>query len=181
MMKESRQTKLLTRALHFYKTDRACLFGASYGVISFLVEHYPKACRKQDKDGMTPLHLLCDLDDIKPCLIRLISEEEPCACLTPTNEDGSTPLHLAIARKAPHSAIRALISANDTALSTKDGRGRIPLFVAVAVRSPIETFKFLLLKYPAGRTTRNLLNELPVTMAARMNLDGDLLDLLQPI
>ena len=135
----------------------------------------------QDKDGMTPLHLLCDLEDIKPCVVRLISEEEPCACLTPSKEDGSTPLHLAIARKAPHSAIRALISANDTALSTKDRRGRIPLFVAVAVRSPIDTFKFLLLKYPDGRNTRNMLNELPVTMAARMNLDGDLLDLLQPI
>lgn len=119
--------------------------------------------------------------DVNPSVVRLIADEEPRACLKLTKQDGSTPLHMAIARKVPLSALRALVSANDTALSTKDEKGRIPLFVAVAVRSDIETFKFLLLKCPASRTTRNRLNELPVTMAARMNLNGVLLDLLQPI
>jgi hypothetical protein len=119
---------------------------------------------------MTPLHLLCDLVDINPSIVRLVADREPRACLKPATQDGSTPIHLAIARKAPVSTLRALIRANGIALSTKDGRGRIPLFVAVASRSDIETFKLLLLKYPASRTTRNKLNELPVTMAARMNV-----------
>ena len=169
------------RPLSLHNTNRACLFGASYDVVSYLVENNPHSCRKQDKDGMTPLHLLCNLVDGDLSLVRLIADEEPRACLKLSKQDGSTPLHMAIARKAPLSALRTLISANDTPLSTKDEKGRIPLFVAVAVRSDVETFKFLLLKYPASRTTRNKLNELPVTMAARMNLSGVLLDILQPM
>jgi len=158
------------------------LFGANSSVISFLVEQYPNACKKVDQDGMAPLHLLCDSDEgANLSKVELLLEEDPAVCLIQTKEDGSTPLHLAVARKATLSVLKALIKANATALSVKDGRGRIPLFIAVAVQADIETFKWLLLKYPAGRTTKNKLNELPVTMAARMKLDGDLLDLLQPI
>lgn len=158
------------------------MFGASSSVISFLVEQYPDACKKVDTDGMAPLHLLCDSDeDANPSDVELLLEKEPAVCLIKTEEDGSTPLHLAVAGKAKFSVLKALVKANDKALSVKDAKGRIPLFVAVAVQAEMETFKLLLLKYPDGRTTKNKQNELPVTMATRMKLDSDLLDLLQPL
>lgn len=156
------------------------MFGANTDVISFLLENCPSACKRTDKEGMTPLHLLCDSDEPNAAAVKLLLEENATVCSIQTKVDGSTPLHLAVLRKAPVSVLNTLIEAEETALSTKDDRGRIPLFSAVAVKADLETFKLLLHKYPDGRETKNKLNELPCMFAARMVLNDDILQLLAP-
>ena len=156
------------------------MFGSSSEVISFLVDQHPDACRKTDKEGMTPLHLLFESEDINVAAVDILLNEESTVCSMKTEIDGSTPLHLAVARRTPISVVKALIEAEKTALWTMDDRGRIPLFVAVAVKADLETFKLLLREYPEAREAKNKLNELPCILAARMKLSGDILALLEP-
>lgn len=158
--------------------NRACIYGATDDVVSLLMKKYPEACKKIDVDGMAPLHLACDTDKPNISVVKLLLKEESTVTSFQRKIDGSTPLHLAISRKASPSVLKSLIRADDSILSKMDARGRIPLFIAIAIKADYETFELLLKKYPEGRHTKNKVNELPCTMAARMNLDKDIIRLL---
>jgi ankyrin repeat protein len=157
------------------------LFKAEADVILFLIRERPKAAKKSDKEGMTPLHLVCDADSgIDLAVVEELVEVFPGACSSRSSRDGSTPLSLAIANQAPVMVLRALASVNDAPFGIADDNGRLPLHVAVAVKSNYRTFRFLVKGYPEAKTTKNKVGETAYMFAKRMKLEQDILVLLAP-
>lgn len=164
------------------------MFGADTDVVSYLIRKYSGAAKRTDKEGMTPLHIICDSDGgvDSPIvsgqmeqIVELLIEANPEACKKQSN-DGATPLLLAVARNAPLPVLKALIVANQDPLSIADKGGRLCLHVAVAVNATAATFKLLVESYPGGLLMENKDSEIPHAFAAKMKLDTDKLELLKP-
>jgi hypothetical protein len=103
------------------------------------------------------------------------------ACVA-RSSDGSTPLHIAVGRKAHLSLLKALIKGHAAALKVEDNRGRIPLHIAVAVQADYKTVRLLVKYCQDGIRVKNNLNQTPLQTAEKRNVEFDerVLELLRP-
>lgn len=110
-------------------------------------------------------------------LIKLFAEACP-AALALKNEDGATPLHLAVSGGANVATLRLLVETYPGALKDKTERGEVPLHLACRRDWPIERIKLLVESYPAALAQCNENGFAPLHVACQVRADAQVLRLL---
>mmetsp|Transcript_15428 Transcript_15428/g.22553 ORF Transcript_15428/g.22553 Transcript_15428/m.22553 type:complete len:931 (+) Transcript_15428:124-2916(+) len=127
----------------------ACAFGASYDVLSLLVQAYPEGRVAQDKRRRTPLHFAFgatrseetasdinsgdgndeSMDGNGICdIVRLLSDSGAARLSDGT---GKLPIHYACAYGTNAAALEVLVDAYPNSISAKEHSGRTPLHLAM--------------------------------------------------
>ena len=124
-------------ALHW-----ACVYDSPFEIVKVLVEKYPKAIALADKEGMTPMHLICAgvtasggptqrTPETTLQVIHLFVQHAPPCALTVMNDNGYTPLHLACEFKClSRDCVTVLIQTNPASVTIPTKNGLTPLDLA---------------------------------------------------
>jgi Ankyrin repeats (3 copies) len=153
------------------------MFGAGEQIISYLVKKYPGGAKKSDFEGSTPLHLACDADKgVSTASVKSLVEKCPESCKMQRKTDLATPLHLAIARGAPVTAIKYLLKVSKEPVLIADARGNIPLHIAITGRADPATIQALVDADPACISSKNNDGETCLAIAEKLKLGENCLN-----
>ena len=130
---------------------------------------------KVNKDGLSLLHALADIDGEKliKCILEKVKNVNPCDSI------GQTPLHIACANLKYKNAKLLLQYGADVNATTNNGETPI-MMLAQQKQENRKLFK-LLLDFNAKREIENRENMRAVDIARKTNLKIDIIKLLQPI
>lgn len=161
--------QMTTPFTHQVPLHIACANGTDFDTIAFLTYKCGAAALRTDKDGKTPLHLACSVDEPKLEIIEDLTEVGPDAASVMDKTTGETPLLLALRRGLSHAIVRDLLVSQPKSASIPDSAGMLPLHVAVASnRVDIEIVRDLTKAYNEGvRTKEPMGGNLPVHLAVR--------------
>jgi hypothetical protein len=142
---------------------------------------------RTDCSGNTALHLACSIDTSKTALkiIECIKNELPKKVLYATNQDGSTPLHIAVANpKADVSVLKTLICSKNVAAYLTNRNGQNPLHIAVTnyQTGDVEgekVIQFLAKKFPKTLSVQDSKGQTPYDIAKSKDLGTKILKLLK--
>ena len=81
----------------------ACIFGADYKIIKYLVKHYPQACAMQKKHVYTPLHSALEANMCSVTLAKLLVKTNPDVLHMKTKLK-ETPKDIALRKMHAHTA-----------------------------------------------------------------------------
>ena len=107
-------------------------------------------CTVRDRDGSTPLHYVCCDSDKKAeraQILGMLLESGGDGVKNAQNNDGYTPLHLAVCREVPECCERLLRAGSQDSLSIRDEFGETPLEMAVCEQ---HSCRGVLLRYAGG-------------------------------
>jgi ankyrin repeat protein len=159
--------------------NRACMFGASSDVITFLLEKYATASTVLDKDGLMPLHLACDGDNLSADIVKRLVEANPGACTIRNIANGWTPLLIALTNVADLEIVKILGDADDETHKIVDNEGNTALHIAVSNDADFEICKYLVDSNPSAVTIKNQEGQTPRVLAESVGADQAIIEVLK--
>jgi ankyrin repeat protein len=146
-------------------------------IIHFLAKRCPEALYMEDDQGNRPLHIACR-EGADLAVIRELAPSSHADVCTTQTKSGATALHLALFHELPFAVIKFLVERNKDIVKKADGKGKLPLHVALAVETtPKETIAFLVEKYPASKKME-IKGKAPYVIAKKHGFPKDVLALL---
>lgn len=146
-------------------------------ILHFLAKKCPEALYLEDDQGNRPLHIACR-EGADLAVIRELAPSAHADVCTTQTKSGATALHLALFHELPLAVIQFLVQRNADIIKIADGKGKLPLHVALAVeKTPKETIAFLVEAYPASKKIE-IKNRKPYAIAKKHGFPKDVLALL---
>lgn len=154
------------------------MFGAGKEVISYLLDQNSSASEVMDKEGLMPLHLACDGDDLDLHVIQKLVKAYPAACTVRSIANGWTPLVMALTNVANLDIVKVLGDADVEVHKIEDDEGNTPLHFAISSDADFEICSYLKESYPGAITMKNDGGETPLALAERSNTDQSIIVIL---
>lgn len=155
------------------------MFGAGNEVITYLLQKNSSASEAMDREGLMPLHLACDGDDLDLSVVERLVTAHPGACTVRSIANGWTPLVMALTNVADLNIVKKLGDTDIEVHQIVDYEGNTPLHFAISSEASVEVCQYLTESSPGAVGMKNDDGETPVALAERSNIDQSIIEILK--
>ena len=125
----------------------ACISGAPYEIVHYLLEKYPGGLQVAEENGMVPLHCACQINNF--AIIRLLLEHPMGQGTIQTMRKYSTiPLSISCINRPALELVRYLVNLFPASVKRTDENGMLPVHVACQNYASLEVIQYLIRLYP---------------------------------
>ena len=142
-------------------------------MFKFVLQLHPDQVTSRDEYGNTPYHI-CALrcSEIPKDVLYTVINAGPSDAALIQNQDGNTPLHLAILFSASPDMLQIMLATGSKAACIKNNSGLTPLALALAHGTPIATLRLILKACPEAVHVRDDTNTSTIQFAWNLMIAG---------